>query len=318
MVALERRLQCQAITKKGTRCKFYALPGEKVCHVHIKIKNNQHENRNKTHSQSVTAIETSGRKNAESKKIKPVKSGTQSNGNIRKEEKKAKPQIKNFQSPGNIYVFTYAHMMHTSPTQSPYLNLAAPNANNWIDFNQVSPFDTSDMILIKVGYTRKNPETRINEWREQCKHSDFILLYPGCLVPVYKRKREKKAIVKLEALFKNLKISDNKKVSSKTFVMSKGKHTGRKYKCLNNENTCFVSSDPYKSEQDIHKILREKYGSGKMYCEGCAKNKSATDDRCKKSIGVHTEWFMVPRSEMEIIWDIIESQCTVQANMFNH
>lgn len=306
MVALENRKQCIAITKKGQRCKLYALPREKVCHVHINQKQaTSHDTVNskiKSTSQVTTSNKLEGYKLFNSI---PKKNKRESHSPDKKLEKR-----------GNIYVFTYAHMMLTRPTQSQSLNLAEPTDNNWIDYNKVSPFNTSNEILIKVGYTSKKPETRIKEWREQCGHSEFILLYPGCLVPVYKNEKEKRTMKKLEKMFKNLKIgSKSEKETLNEAVMSKGEHTRKRYKNLNQERTCFVSSSAYQSEQKIHKILRERYGSGKMYCEGCARHKNNDNNRMIKTVSVHTEWFMIPRNEMGVIWDIIESQChMIEAN----
>lgn len=264
MTADEKRLQCQAITKRGNRCKLYALPNEKVCHVHIKKPKTDNENNN----------------------------GYRLNVNNVLPEKGIK---------GNIYVFTHAHMMSLAPSKKSYLHLADPTDNKWIDYNKTNVFNPTDKILIKVGYTRKRPENRVKEWRDQCGHSEYILLYPGCLVPIYNN--DKKMILKLSKLFKAMSISKKTEHIVKT-------HTAREYSHLNNEHTCFVSSEAYQTEQKIHRILRQRYGSGKMFCEGCAKHKiNAANQEITKIIGVHTEWFLVPRGEMGTIWDIIESQC---------
>lgn len=303
MVASANRKQCIAVTKKGTQCKLYALPGKKVCHVHIKTNINLREQgkletKDSAKSNTLTSLVL--------KNIRLQGKENYSNGSS------CKPKTEF----GNIYVFTYAHMMYAKPTQMKYLNLAEPTHNNRIDLKRVSLFDPSDKILIKVGFTRKRPELRIKEWREQCGHSEFILLYPGCLVPIYKEQSEKKKMKTLEKLFRDLKIRP-KESKDKKSIISEERSTGKKYKNLNQEATCFVSPKAYLSEQNIHKILREKYGSGKLFCEGCARHKINSKNQMVKTIGVHTEWFLVPRNEMHVIWDIIESQCVLYENFEN-
>lgn len=280
------RTQCLATTKKGNRCKLYALPGEKQCHVHVQHKQKQAQSQDK---KLVRA---------------PQVSATKVRAKIKVDVQHSKPA----NTSGNIYVFTYAHMMHAMPTTMPYLHLAEPTPNNWINYNKTSLFDPCHQILIKVGFTRKKPEVRIKEWREQCGHSEFILLYPGCLAPMYRNEPERRSMKKLERLFQNLKIGKSSK--GQVFTPASN-HTHHKYSHLNDERTCFVSPTAYQSEQRIHKILRERYGSGKLYCEGCAKHKLLAPNQLARSIGVHTEWFLVPRCEMKNVWLIIESQCKV-------
>lgn len=281
----KKRRQCTATTKKGTQCKLNALPDNKVCHVHLSPQQ---------------------KPQAKDKPAKPAvapkeKWGLALLSGAGKETRCEKP--------GYIYVFTYAHMMHACPVQKPYLHSAGPTDNNWIDYKKVSPLDTSQSILIKVGYTRKGPEKRVNEWREKCGHSEFIMLYPGCLVPVYQDRREREGTVKnLSTLLKRLTISRTR-AEDKNAPRKGGAHTGKTYTHLNPEKTCFVSSNPYQAEQRIHRILRSKYGTGKMYCEGCARSKVDSNNRITTTAGVHTEWFLVPRIQMHDIWDIIESQC---------
>ncbi|ONH76273.1 hypothetical protein BOH78_1219 [Pichia kudriavzevii] len=107
----------------------------------------------------------------------------------------------------------------------------------------------------------------------------------------------------LVKMFKRLSLSSESKGA-------KG-HTGKKYKNLNKERTCFVAPHPHDTEQRIHRRLKQDYGAGKMYCEACSKE--ALDYRypTKKIAGVHTEWFSIPRDQMERVWDIIEYECTM-------
>lgn len=288
-MTVAERTQCASTTKKGARCKLYALPNEKVCHVHIKYQNTK-------------------TKNAEIPKTNQTKRKGQKDESNIKNFVYQKFSFKNDvvdSKPGNIYVFTYAHMMHSTPTEKSYLHLAAPTSYKGIDYSDTKPFDTSDKILIKVGYTRKSPELRVNEWREQCGHSDFILLYPGCLVPTYDKKKKQKITV-LSKLMSKLSLDSANRIRDDHLTKL---HTGRKYTGLNSTQTCFVSKNPYQVEQAIHRILRNKYGFGKMYCEGCSRHKIDGNQNMTKILGIHTEWFLVPRNEMSFIWDIINEQC---------
>lgn len=280
-----RRERCLALTQKGLQCKLLSLEGDKYCHIHIKTKG---KGRDDPKRKGLT-----GSSNQKSRNSSPEKRGFFS---------KMIHYDEDCDKPGFIYVFTYAHMMNPKAVRTNNLHLAAPTTTNWIDYNQTVPFDTFDRILLKVGYTRKAPEVRINEWRKQCGRSNFILLYPGCLVPIYNKKTvaETKTLVKM---FKRLSLSSESKGA-------KG-HTGKKYKNLNKERTCFVAPHPHDTEQRIHRRLKQDYGAGKMYCEACSKE--ALDYRypTKKIAGVHTEWFSIPRDQMERVWDIIEYECTI-------
>lgn len=281
------RIQCVATTTKGTRCQLYAQPNDELCHIHVKrrIKNKVHEKE-----------KVVDRKTIDKKKMKP-------RGDANPFTKKMYSEYDN--KPGNIYVFTYAHMMNAKPTKTPYLKSAAPTNNNWIDYNNTTLFDTADKILLKIGYTRKRPDVRVEEWRQQCGHSDFILIYPGCLVPTYNTDMDK-SVNKLTSLFKKLVISKNEKQTRANYCS-----TGRIYANLNEEKTCFVSKNPYQTEQKIHRVLREKYGNGKLYCDGCSRNK--IDENSGKLVtkvsGVHTEWFLIPRVDMHLVWEMIEYHC---------
>lgn len=280
MVATAYRVQCGATTKKGYRCKLYALPGGQVCHVHVKKNNNKHSTQGTKHSDM---------------KMKP--SNTFS--------KKKSIELDKKLVRGNIYVFTYAHMMHEVPTMRPYLHLAEPTANHWINYSKTEMFDASEKVLIKVGYTRKRPETRVKEWKEQCGHSEFTLVYPGYLFPTYSKTNPEENLIKsLSKMFKRLSFGRPRALSGTGFG-----HTGKNYAHLNPEKTCFISAEPYQSEQNIHKILKLKFGSGKLFCDGCARNKVNPNKNSVKSIGVHTEWFLIPRNSMHIVWEVIESQC---------
>lgn len=279
------RKQCLAITKKGTHCKLYAQPNNELCHVHVKMKNKNKE------------LDKAKGNNRNMPDKQPSK--LKSNANTLKTK-----ICCNSIEPGNIYVFTYAHMMNPKPTKTPYLKTAAPTKNNRIDYNNTTPFDTTDEILLKIGFTRKTPEVRVEEWRQQCGHSDFILIYPGCLVPTYKKDLDK-SVKKLSFLLEKLKIGGKKEQSRANCS------TGKKYANLNREKTCFVSTNPYQTEQQIHRVLREKYGTGKMYCDGCSRHKinGGTENFMTKISGVHTEWFLIPRTEMHLVWETIEYFC---------
>lgn len=285
--------QCTATTQKGTRCKWNALPNEKVCHVHIKTR--------KTDTRKVP--EKKVKQEVIHNKTKDIKG----------------VHVHDPTRPGNIYVYTYAHMLQNVPTQTPYLHLAGPTENNWLDKRRTSPFDTSEKVLLKVGYTRKKPEVRVREWKEQCGHSDFVLIYPGCLVPNYdvgRKQRKDGQVSVLRRLMSKLSISHSKKDNrcfdqSNDLVRANSKisHTGRKYKHLNDERTCFVTNNPHFVEQNIHRLLRQKYGTGKLYCEGCMKQKVDSQNRVVTTAGVHTEWFLIPRNQLSFVWELIEGQC---------
>ena len=343
MVSEERR-QCVAATKKGFQCKNSALKGEQVCRVHLKVSQQRKAQREKDKELSKQiATATRGRRGGtrlSSNIVKLTISGKDSKINGHANQRADHTH-------GNIYIFTYAHMMHPKPTKTPYLHLAEPTDTKWIDYSRTAPFNPTDKILIKVGYTRKSPEARVQEWREQCGHSEFVLLYPGCLVPLYGVKgsngskgtraitgvsvlahaeKDEQKINMIAKLLQKMHLKGDEQRHQERQNISTDSlhrnwhrhapqhrdnrlHTGRNYAYLNSARTCFLTANPYQVEQKIHKLLRERYGSGKMYCDGCAKLRLNANHHQVVTTGVHTEWFLVPRTEMGVVWALIESQC---------
>ncbi|GMM29053.1 hypothetical protein DAMA08_017690 [Martiniozyma asiatica (nom. inval.)] len=186
---------------------------------------------------------------------------------------------------GSIYVFTLEHFLSNRNSNRESLRLADASVRGRPMPETSDVFDSRKTVLIKVGYTKQDPVKRVNQWRRNCNHSDFVLLKPGTLFPKVLKDTS------LIRLFARLSVADADLKFSK-----------RKYKHMNAQSNAFFTKEVYKTEQEIHKILRKTYGSGKVFCDGC---RGTTNKK-----GIHHEWFCVPRKEMENIWKIIEKKCS--------
>lgn len=176
---------------------------------------------------------------------------------------------------GHIYVFTFSHFLDEKSKDPNYLRLVDAAERRGPDISNSSKFNSKSTVLIKIGYTTQTPKKRLAQWKATCGQSGFVLLTPGFNFPIKKRGG-------LSNLFKSLKIKDQITL----------KH-------VNKGGDGFWSSEAYKSEQNIHSIVRKKFGSGRMFCDGCKSS--------PKKSGVHHEWFLIPRDSLDEIWRIIDS-----------
>lgn len=182
------------------------------------------------------------------------------------------------EKPGYVYVFTFDVFLDDSKRSrgADYIRLVQPGIKFASGMKSSEKFDFKMQVLIKIGFTTQTPGRRLAQWRNSCSQPGFVLLEPG-----YDFTRNKKSRNSLLSMFKSLSIKPEAKLH-------------------NVRDSGIYSNHPHKSEQDIHKIIRDKFGSGKMYCDGC---KSSTKS------GIHHEWFLIPKSKMHTVWKIIDQQC---------
>lgn len=178
-------------------------------------------------------------------------------------------------SEGHIYVFTFSHFLDGNSQDPSYLRLVKSSEKREASISNSVKFNSKSMVLIKIGYTTQTPKKRLSQWKNTCGQTGFVLLRPGFNFPQKKTRG-------ISSLFKTLRIKD----------MITLKHT-------NPEGDGFWSLEAYKSEQRIHSIVRKKFGSGKMFCDGCKSSPNKS--------GVHHEWFLIPKDSLNDIWAIIDS-----------
>lgn len=175
-------------------------------------------------------------------------------------------------SEGHIYVFTFSHFVEGKDTNPEYLRLVDSAEKKRPEMSNSRRFNSKSMLLIKIGYTTQTPKRRLAQWKHTCGQPNFVLLRPGFTFPAKKRG--------LSSLFKSLRISEPR------------------LKHVNSHGDGMWSNEAYKSEQKIHSIIRNKFGSGRMFCDGCKSTPGKS--------GVHHEWFLVPKDSMGEIWAIID------------
>ena len=186
---------------------------------------------------------------------------------------------KSLDGPGYIYVFTLEHMLQRRPMKQDWLRMAAPTSDNIINYDKTRQLKPKHYILLKIGFTSGTPKRRLEQWRRQCKHQ-FTLVTPRMLSSIVCSKKDKMHV--LLHSFSRLSLQDL-----------------GKYSKFDNKNLGFHTKLAFQTEQKIHHILHEKYGFGKIYCEGCKSTKG----------GIHKEWFLVPREDVKNIFEKINDLC---------
>lgn len=173
--------------------------------------------------------------------------------------------------PGYIYVYTLTSLMNGTKNSLSVRNLPGTSRfkkDKWSDFDARK----LKYILIKVGMTTGSVSGRLSQWELQCRHQ------LTCLVPGTK--------IKMSLLESIRKLS----LSSPS------------YKSFDKHGTGFYCSKAVQqAETQIHTLLHRKYGSGDVFCSGCAKTGS--------NYSIHVEWFLIPKSDLNTVFGIIDSVC---------
>jgi len=180
---------------------------------------------------------------------------------------------------GYIYVFTLEHMLRKKPLKNEWLRMALPTSDNIIDYDKTRELKPKHYILLKIGFTSGTPKKRLQQWKRQCKHQ-FVLVTPEMLPSIVCSKMDKMHM--LLHSFSRLSLKDL-----------------NGYTKFDNKSLGFRTKMAYQTEQKIHHNLHQKYGFGKLYCDGC---KDANG-------GIHKEWFLLPREDVKNIFAMINKIC---------
>lgn len=142
-------------------------------------------------------------------------------------------EISSEPSSGYIYIYTFEHLLAPKKQQKDWLQIKKLGGQDW------ELFDGSRDIFIKVGFTTRRVETRISEWELKCGHK-FCAVGPGSF-----------------------------KVSG---LGNKVRHLVSRPKFQNFSEAAggfVVAQNVFQAEQQIHQLLRQRYGRGDMLCAGC-------------------------------------------------
>lgn len=263
--------QCNGITKKGERCKIIVLgENEFYCRYHINQRVDNNNNNTKP-----TKIEK--------KFYEKIKKTSESKNRVEIITSKSS-NFRSIDKCGFIYIFTFRHLLDKKPLKQKWLIHTKTNSKS--QSVTQNNFDPKRYILLKVGYTGQTAEIRLDQWTKQCQH-DFVLVTPEASAQMIVSNRDKFSLVlqNLKKLNLNNDSTDREHLRKRFSNFDFDKHA---FKCRYHA---------YQSEQNIHKLLRESFGKVEMFCETCDKQKR----------GLHKEWFIVPRIEVERVMKVINN-----------
>lgn len=182
---------------------------------------------------------------------------------------------------GYIYVYTLSELLSNEALWLKARNLPGTPSkyrDQWLTFEKRSPF-----TLIKVGMTTTSVRRRLKQWEDQCHHR-LTSLVPGQRLPG--RKILWRRVVEH---FANLSLTQNA------------------YSTFDTAERGFYLPQVAKTESLVHQQLRAIYGHGDVYCKTCKKQDSRTKDFERGSYNVHVEWFLIPKTDLERVFGIIDS-----------
>ncbi|ODQ79335.1 hypothetical protein BABINDRAFT_176253 [Babjeviella inositovora NRRL Y-12698] len=195
------------------------------------------------------------------------------------------PVLAPVKKPGHIYIYTLAHLLDPSPRKEAWLKVVKDrNAKeSWVDFNP------KRHILIKVGFTTQFPvQKRLTQWENKCGHR---------LSPIEPHVRNYERKTTLLKLFSKLSIkpSEVSEGSFRTYDISQ-----KAFHCDSNVNIV---------ESHIHKLLRQKYGSGDVLCSGCTNDPTVL--KRQDRFNVHVEWFQIKRTDFDDVFQTVDRCCSL-------
>lgn len=99
--------------------------------------------------------------------------------------------------------------------------------------------------------------------------------------------------------------------TSKSAAIASRFNSPKPYSTFRN-NGFFCGRNLKSAELEIHRLLRAKYGNGDILCTGCAtpdSRKPNKDVPFRSEYNIHVEWFLVPKSDLEYVYLVINSVC---------
>lgn len=201
---------------------------------------------------------------------------------------KQNSQTKTANTKGSIYIYTLKKFFDNHEKdwfKVKNLPNDSKNKQKWSLFElKKSPF-----VFLKIGMTSQTVLARIKQWEDKCKH-DIILINPRTDSVVMQPKS-------ISRLFKCLCLSDVEIHSNPD-----------NYSSLTDQGGFFCKTNLTKAESEIHQILRQKYGSGVIYCRGCS-DAAQADGEFVNGYNIHVEWFLIPKDLLSLVYSIINTVC---------
>uniref|UniRef100_A0A0L0NPL1 DUF1766-domain-containing protein n=1 Tax=Candidozyma auris TaxID=498019 RepID=A0A0L0NPL1_CANAR len=295
--------QCAGIAKTGLQCKIMVKNGE-FCHHHMTQANGAKRSHKplpriqlpaKTTKPKIAASPTRIVVTLASPTIPQSKPPLPSKLGYRSPGRPAKPKEDFGKKAGFIYLYTLASLMQKDGGKFfKTRNLEPTRKNEWVDF---SP-KRLDYMFVKVGMTTKTVDLRLLQWEKQCNHK-LVCLHPGY------EGQEQSLVEKLKRLSITRRRYD--KHSYSTFQVS--------------DKGFYAARNVWLAEQEIHALLKKRYGGGPVYCQGCVESAHEgklhrflqffrrKEDLLSANYKVHVEWFPIPKKELREVFRIVDSVC---------
>ncbi|KAF3993592.1 hypothetical protein FT663_00262 [Candidozyma haemuli var. vulneris] len=290
--------QCSGIAKTGLQCKINVKKGD-YCHYHI--------GQAKGLSGSAALPKTPTPKSSPKKKLPATPNRVVVTSAPSKSPFGSSPLKPVYKSPGRpakpkdkkagfIYLYTLASLMTKNGGDFfKTRNLEPRKKGEWVNFSPKK----SEFMFVKVGMTTKTVQVRLSQWERQCNHK-LICLHPGC------EGHEQSLVEKLKRL--TISKSHNDKYMYHTFNLS--------------DKGFYAARNVWSAEQEIHALLKKRYGGGPVYCQGCVE-KAQEDNKLRRvshffrrkedlsseDYKVHVEWFPIPKTELREVFKIIDNVC---------
>lgn len=298
--------QCQGVTRKGERCKINS-PGP-FCHHHapvapgtFPVTTSGPSPHNAPYSKQTGVLiphnysrgnpgVLSSRPKVSSTSESKSKSRLQTDQKIVHERHNVnRPHLGVFEMvpptvvqarPGHIYLYTFLHLLASDKRSDLGIYVTNHPSAHKSDRNVPISYIPGKMpfIMLKIGMTTQRVDTRLRQWRDQCK-CDITQLSPSN--DNFRNLKDKSAKGWFERRFSSLSIADYVTYDK-------------------DENAFHCSQNVARAEREIHDALGQRFGRVNFNCLGCS-----YDGKYK----VHVEWFCVPKSELRNVYRIIDRYC---------
>lgn len=291
--------QCAGIAKTGLQCKITVKNGD-FCHHHLGQANGILPQR---HSPKKQTPNVSPSKSIPKTPTRVVVTLAQPKSNLglpskstqRSPRKPPKSKDEIARKAGFIYIYTLASLLNKGGGEFFKTRNLEPSSNGkWVNY---SP-QKLEYMFVKVGMTTKTVEVRLQQWEKMCNHK-LVCLHPGC------EGQEQSLVAKLKRLSLSRR---HDKYDYRTFQMS--------------DKGFYAARNVWLAEQEIHALLKKRYGGGPVYCQGCIEQAKEEkkghrilqffrrkEDLPGKEYKVHVEWFPIPKTEIREVFKIVDSVC---------
>ncbi|CUM65092.1 uncharacterized protein PRCAT00002717001 [Priceomyces carsonii] len=215
--------------------------------------------------------------------------------------RRSSPKKNGHEKSGFIYVYTLRLLLDKKGRKlwlkvRNLPGVGSKHRDEWVDFNTRK----SSFIIIKIGMTTHSVAFRLKQWEAKCHH-ELSVMHPRSL------ESDRGSLSRLIDKLRNLNIQETRRLQTY-------RHEDSGFHCK--KSLQYV-------ELEVHKIMRAKYGYGDVLCLGCnvsdgikktPKGSALTAsknqrDHFSDGYNIHIEWFLIPRKDLDLVLNMIDSVC---------